>query len=325
MILDIEKIKAIMYGAEAIKEVDGKLRIYRFNDAEIASENNPNLHYSAGVRLVCKTDASAVKIKITVKNLGVRSYFALDVLCDGALCGSLTNCNDTNGNFAKKQYQLGDFCGELKLCCGEKLLEVVLPHSVVCEFESIELVDATFIEPVKRSKKLLSFGDSITQGYDALHPINSYASMLADILDAELFDKGLGGAGFCPGLVKAQDGITPDYITVAYGTNDWFAYDADVLTENCRGFMKALAEKYPEVPTIVITPIWRADMDRVYKAGTFSDVAKIIENECKPYKNMTVVSGLSLVPGKTELFGDTKLHPNDDGFKFYAENLAKLF
>lgn len=325
MKLDTNNIRHIMCGGVNIKEIDGKLRIYRFSDSEIASENNPNLHYSAGVKLVCKTDAKSVKIKITVKNFAVRSYFALDVLCDGVLCGSITNCNDTIGNFAEKEYQLGDFSGEFTLPCGEKLLEIALPHSVVCEFESIELVDATFIEPVKRSKKLLSFGDSITQGYDALHPINSYAARLSDILDAELYDKGLGGALFCPALVTAQDGITPDYITVAYGTNDWNSCSADVLYENCRGFMRALSEKYPNVPTLVITPIWRADMDRINKAGAFSDVAKIIENECKPYPNITVVSGISLVPSKVELFGDSYLHPNDEGFKAYAENLAKLF
>ena len=325
MELTVEKIQSIMCGGVDIKEIDGKLRIYRFNDKEIAAENNPNLHYSAGVRLVCKTDASAVKIKIHVKNFAVRSYFALDVLCDGVPCGSITNCNDTTGNFAEKEYQLGDFSGEFTLPCGEKLLEIVLPHSVVCDIEWLELENATFIEPVKRSKKLLSFGDSITQGYDALHPINSYAARLADILDAELFDKGLGGALFCPALVTAQDDITPDYITVAYGTNDWSSCSSAVLEENCRGFMKALSEKYPDVPTIVITPIWRADMDSIYKAGTFSDVVKIIENECKPYKNVIIVSGISLVPGKTELFGDTYLHPNDEGFKAYAENLAELF
>ena len=325
MILDIKTIKEIMCGAVDVKKADGYYVLYRFTDEELSVEGNPNVHYSSGVRLSFKTDAASVKIKFRVKNLAVRSYFSLDVYRDGIIAGSISNCTDTAEKFAEKQYNLGVFSGEIPLSDGEKTVDIVLPHSVKCEIEYIELENASFITPVKKKKKLLAYGDSITQGYDALRPVNTYAYRLADALDAELYNKGLGGAPFCPQLVKAENGVTnPDYITVAYGTNDWGGHDADTLKANCEGFLCELHQKYPSVPTLVLSPIWRVDIEIPKKAGTFADVEEIIKNACKLYENMTFVHGQDLVPADISLFGDKWVHPNDEGFLYYSENLAKF-
>ena len=326
MRLDTKNAEKIMCGAVSIKEQNGRFVLYRFTDDELAVETNPNVHYSSGVRMSFKTDATAVGVKICVKNLAVREYFSLDIYRDGNLSGSLSNCDGTLEGFAEKKYTLGEFSGEFPLGDSEKTVDIVLPHSVKCEIEYIELENASFVTPVKRKKKLLAYGDSITQGYDALHPRNTYAMRLADALDAELYNKGLGGAPFCPHLVKAENGVdNPDYITVAYGTNDWGGCDAETLKRNCEGFLSVLAEKYPHIPTLVLTPIWRADIDTPKKAGTYADVEKIIEDACKKYKNMTLVHGLELVPPDSSLFGDKRVHPNDHGFMYYAEGLKKYF
>lgn len=325
MTLDIKTIKEIMCGAVDVKEEDGHYVIYRFTDEELSVEGNPNVHYSSGVRLSFKTDAKSVKIKFRVRNLAVRSYFSLDIYRDGILAGSISNCTDTSEKFAEKQYNLGAFSGEFPLSDGEKKVDIVLPHSVKCEIEYIELENASFVKPVKKNKVLLAYGDSITQGYDALRPVNTYAYRLADALDAELYNKGLGGAPFCPYLVKAENGVTnPDYITVAYGTNDWGGHDADTLKANCEGFLRELHGKYPDVPTFVLSPIWRADIETPKKAGTFENVEEIIKNACELYENMTFVHGLGLVPADISLFGDKWVHPNDEGFRHYADNLAKI-
>lgn len=326
MRLDTKNAEKIMCGAVSIKEQNGRFVLYRFTDDELAVESNSNVHYSSGARLSFKTDATAVRVKICVKNLAIRECFSLDIYCDGSISGSLSNCDGTLECFAEKNYPLGEFSGEFPLSDGEKTVDILLPYSVKCEIEYIELENASFVTPVKRKKKLLAYGDSITQGYDALHPRNTYAMRLADALDAELYNKGLGGAPFCPHLVKAENGVdNPDYITVAYGTNDWGGRDAETLKRNCEGFLKELHQKYPHIPTLVLTPIWRADIDTPKKAGTYADVEKIIEDACKKYKNMTLVHGLELVPPDSSLFGDKRVHPNDHGFMYYAEGLKKYF
>ena len=321
--LDIKLLKAAALGAVSVKEQNGKYILCRFTDSELASTENPNRYYSSGVKLVCRTDASAVKMKFTVKNTAVRTYFALDVYCNGTFSGSITNCNDTSGNFAEKAYSLGDFAGEFSLPDGEKTLEIVLPNSVKCEIEYIELENASFCNPVKKQKTLLAYGDSITQGYDSLHPVHTYAMRLADALDAELVNKGLGGAIFCPELVSAGSGVCPDIITVAYGTNDWGSQDAETIRGNIKNFFRELAGMYPDVPVFALSPIWRSDKDAVKNAGALSDVLQMMKEECAPYKNVKVIDGFSLVPGDSLLFGDAWVHPNDEGFKHYADNLYK--
>ena len=108
---------------------------------------------------------------------------------------------------------------------------------------------------------------------------------------------------------------------MAYGTNDWSHCDYETIKANCDGFLYELHQKYPNVPTFVLSPIWRADIETPKKAGTYADVEEIIENSCKLYENMTFVHGQDLVPADISLFGDKRLHPNDEGFVCYTESL----
>ena len=112
--------------------------------------------------------------------------------------------------------------------------------------EELSLEDGAALVPVCREKKILQFGDSITHGYDALHPAASYSVRLADALGMECCNKAIGGDMFCPGLAALPEETAPDVITAAYGTNDWSNRTEDVYAENCLGFYKALRETYPD-------------------------------------------------------------------------------
>ena len=59
--------------------------------------------------------------------------------------------------------------------------------------------------------------------------------------------------------------------------------------------------------------------ERVF--GDFLDVDKIIRECVKDIKNITVISGFDFVPKDEKYFADLGLHPNEDGFKSYIENL----
>lgn len=68
----------------------------------------------------------------------------------------------------------------------------------------IEIDDGSVILPAKKSRKIIMYGDYITQGYDAASPSLSYASRLADLLDADCINKGIGGSLFTPELAKIK-------------------------------------------------------------------------------------------------------------------------
>ncbi len=170
---------------------------------------------------------------------------------------------------------------------------------------------------------LLCFGDSITQGYDALHPSHKYITQLAARLDAAEYNKAIGGEVFFPELASQKDALSPQYITVAYGTTDWSHCTREQFLVNCSQFFENLHRCYPDAHVIVLTPIWRADYAKPTAFRDFGEASAIITETATRYANITVAEGVDLVDHRTDLFADGYLHPNDAGFAQYAGRLAE--
>ncbi len=327
MKLDIEQIKNITQGAEKIRVEDGKFCFSRFTEEEAAVISNANLSYTAGIQMEFKTDGDRLNLKVNTKDeTNIRSYFAFDVFVDGILKGYVSNLKDEDctGDYAVSVYKLGEFSKDFDLGNGEKNVRIVFPHSVKAEIEGLEIENATYVAPLKREKKIVFYGDSITQGYDALHPSKTYAMRLGDAMSAEIINKGIGGAVFDPefGAVSRVEGA--DYVVVAYGTNDWTCIGIDSIRASAIGFLTNLEKSYPCIPIYVIAPIWRKDYETDRIGGKFRDIEQMLKDVCANYKNVRFVSGWNLVPHDEMLFGDLSLHPNDKGFEYYCDNLLRL-
>jgi hypothetical protein len=215
----------------------------------------------------------------------------------------------------------GSFEKEFLLGEGEKQVDVYLPWSVVPVFHEIVLDDGATVVPTKPKHQLLCFGDSITQGYDALHPSNKYTTRLARFLDAEEINKGIGAEFFFPALVREKEALKPDYITVAYGTNDWGYRTKEKFSAECKAFFENLTRNYPHSKIFVITPIWRKDYEKETPFGAFSELDPLIRELVKEM-DVTVISGYDFLEHRKTLFADLCLHPNDEGFGQYAESLS---
>ena len=213
---------------------------------------------------------------------------------------------------------------EVKLTAGESLVEIYFPWSKGVVMTSFELDDGATIKPHVRSKKLVAYGDSITHGYDAIYPSLSYVNRLGNLLDADVHNRGIGGDTFSPELAKRDNLKDVDFVTVAYGTNDWSMCTMEKFEANCRGFFEVMHERFPNARVIAIAPIWRGDSEReTAMARPISDVYKLFCEYTKDYDNFTVVDGWNLIPHLSAFFHDQILHPNDQGFSLYAENLYK--
>ena len=326
MILTLAQIRAITAGAADIREENGRVRFFRFTEAEASTFENKNVYCTAGVQMEFETDASALRLCVQITpGYTIRSYFALDVLVDGRPVGAICNLRDEDctEDYANRTYQTGEFSGSFFLGAGKKRVRIVFPHSVTAEIIQMELTDASFLTSVKRKKTLVAYGDSITQGFDALHPFCTYAMRLADALDMCLCNKALGGAIFMPTLVDAAEDASADAVLVAYGTNDWGGHSADSFRAGADAFLANAVKRYPGVPVFALSPIWRKDYDTPHEMGAFSRVEEILREVGKTYEDVTVVSGWDLVPHTEECFGDLSLHPNDAGFSHYCANLLK--
>ena len=319
MKLSLEQLKSIAHGVDRVEEVDGGVQFFRMTEAQ----KGYYLHYNntekanktdstSGVRLAFYTNSEHVKFSAKFTEGSSRAYAYFDIYENGAMIAH-------GGSDKENEAEM-----EATLLAGESLVEIYFPWSKGVVLTSFELDDGATIKPHVRPKKLVAYGDSITHGYDAIYPSLSYVNRLGNLLDADVHNRGIGGDVFAPELAKRDDVANVDYVTIAYGTNDWSMCKLEVFEANARGFFKVIHEKYPTSHVFVIAPIWRGDSERETPMGRpIADVYKLFCEYTKDYSNFTVVDGWNLIPHLHAFFHDQILHPNDQGFSLYAENLYK--
>ena len=304
MKITLEQIRKITRGTVRIEEEQDGVHFYRFTKAQeklyeaVSADFFMKTKATSGVRMEFVTDSKSLEMKTSISPGSSRTYFAFEVFVNGKLNGMLANLdvNNTSENYIPIKYEQGTFSQKFSLGEGVKTVSIYFPWSVTAVIEELIVDDGAFVEPVKGKKKLLVYGDSITQGYDALRPSHRYASRIADAFDLEEVNKAIGGEVHRMALAEEKDDFVPDYIMVAYGTNDWNKSSKADVKVNCEGFYKAIRNHYPETPILTITPIWRKDGEEHREFGQFSEMEELIYETVKPYKNITVVSGYDFVP-----------------------------
>lgn len=333
MILTADKLKELALGAEDITESEKGIEFSRFNKAErdlyLASTLESRTHTPAGVQLYFKTDAEAVNICVEAENCLDRSFFCIDVICNGELAGCIRNFDENHmvGFYSWDKYPLGEYSETVELGKGEKEVKIQLPWSVRTYIKEIDLVGASYAEGIKKEKSIILYGDSITHGYDSIHPSNAYSVRLAEALGYECVIKAVGGECFLPELASVKQVRKPEIVTVAYGTNDWSSRNKERFDKNSRDFIKRLRENYPESKIFVLSPIWRKDNITPNKTGTdFDDIhyiEKALRSVCLQVGNVNFIRGWDFIPQDENLYGDLRLHPNDKGFLCYADSLFR--
>jgi len=327
MILNYEQIKNVTCGADSIKYEDGEFRFYRFNDKELdfykTSPFYTKAYATSDVEMIFETDATLLSLKgIARVAVSYRTWYCLEVFINGERIGTIQNFdgNITNDNLFS-DFSLGEFDKVFEIGEGKKIVRIVFPQFVALSLYEVKLTDAKFISPVKPKKKMFFYGDSITQGYDAQYPSNKYTSLTAHALGVEGYNKAIGGEVFQPALAAVKSDFNPDYISVAYGTNDC-GTDRETFLKNSRAFYENLSKNYPNAKIFALSPIWRLGTENECKVGSFFDIEPQIKEIAQSLPNVIFISGFDFVPHDTKYFYDRHLHPSDEGFELYAKNLV---
>ncbi len=316
MILGLEQLREIAHGALRVYEENGEIVFGRFTEEAqhyyegVREDFHRKSFATSGVRLEFMTDSSTLSFAYHTQRASSRRFYYFDVMVDGVLVDHFGHDNILE---ARSEYSLTLDEGTHTVC-------LYFPNLADARIKDFALDDGAMVAPVTRPVKLLCYGDSITQGYDATYASQSYANILADKLHADMVDQGIGGEHFCPDLLDCKIPFTPDVITVAYGTNDWSSEPRDLTIEKANTFYAKLRELYPNAKIFAITPIWRADHERVTKVGLFESIRQIVKDAAEK-NGAVVIDGDYMVPHLRDIFSDNYLHPNDMGFKFYANAL----
>ena len=320
MRLSGERIREFALGAARVEERADGIVFHRFleEERECYRANAASLvrsYSGSGIVLDFVTDARSFSFDARLSPASSRNWGFFDLEIDGLLAfhigsGDVKSAPDVRFS--------APFDGGRHHCT------LHLPQLACAALRNVELEGATFAEARPRRCRILFYGDSITQGYDAKYPSLTYAARLAAEFDAEIRNKAIGGDTFRPELLAApQPEWIPDLIVTAYGTNDWARCAETVFRQRATAFFAALGRIYPGIPVAALQPIWRADGNRCTAAGTFGDAARIVTEAARSNPDAVVIPGLKLVPHLTEFFADGQVHPDDLGFTFYAKNLIR--
>ncbi len=325
MKLTVDQIRAVTRGAVHVQEEAGLIRFYRFTEAQSRAyydAGNMNFHTktyaSAGVRLAFTGNTEHFSFAFEPHMASSRQWFSIDVRVNGRI----TAHREYDSNEDPTRFRF-----ETTFAAGEKQIEVYLPFSARVDLYDVEIDDHATISPIRRAHTMYEFGDSITHGYDGHYPSLSYANRLAVMLDADPVNKGIGGDIFFPALLdEGGDAYEhPDYITVAYGVNDWANCERETVEKNCRAFYVALSKRYPDAKIFAITPIWCTFAGKSPEkfGAPLREMDRLIGDRVKDLPNVTLICGDDLVPHTPDFFIPDGLHPNDFGFCLYGENLCE--
>ncbi len=332
MQLTFEQLESVTQGAVRLSQTGGAVRFHRFTreQEELYRRTDEGFYLktscTAGIRLEFRTDSAWLELDADVcKATPSRTYFSFDVFSDGSFSGSMDNFAglDPSGEYVFGAYELGRFGKRFDLGEGDKTITVFLPWSVGVTLNAVSLEDGASVVPVRPGKKLLTFGDSITQGYDALRPSGRYAGKLADHLGAEEFCKAIGGEVFFPALAETRESFTPEYVLIAYGTNDWRHTERSACRRNSRRFFEAVCGNYPAARIFVLTPIMRLDRGVQCPYGSFDLMERDLCESAEGLGQITVVRCRDFVPGDAGYYADRCLHPNDRGFAAFSTGLIE--
>lgn len=155
-------------------------------------------------------------------------------------------------------------------------------------------------------------------------PSMQYTEQVARAIDAEVLNQAIGGEQFM--ACKIVPGSYPkvDFITVAYGTNDYcHCPDPETFRRELSGFFAALHEEFGTTPVLVLLPLWRGREGKgdTFALGTMQQVRDRIRAEAEKYPANRVVDCGGFIPPVYAFFADKDLHPNALGHTFYAKGL----
>ena len=243
---------------------------------------------TAGVRLAFRTDAESLSFDYRFAYGSSRSFGYFDICVDGAIVAHVGLENDDGGRHR----------AEAALGPGEKKVEIHFPWSRQAFVSPLSLRGATFATPLRRSRTMLCFGDSITQGYDARHPSLSYVEAVARFLDADPVNKAVGGDVFFPALLRER-------VPVRLGSKR--KKDDEELCALLKSFINSCRETLKKL----CNPNLAAALLGILVAAVDCPVPKLADATIRMLGGVTVplmlvIIGAALPDGCRKLVGDTR-------------------
>ena len=200
-------------------------------------------------------------------------------------------------------------------------IRIFFPNGNVYLMEDFCLGDAVSAE--RQDKKILFYGDSITQSAYIANPSLSWYGLTAEYLGAEYVNRGVGSMVFDENSLPASDPYQPDTIIIEYGANDLNKMpDKQSALAAASAWLKKACAVYPDAQKIGITP------DFIYPHGYDDLHWQRFHDYCDDLyclyqaMNIPVLRGYTLVPDLSAMFREDHVHLNETGSAWFAGHLV---
>ncbi len=322
MILNEKQLSEILTGALEVWTENGELRMSRFTRRQLAyyAEKNggellKKAYATAAMTLDFITDARRLSFDWWMREASSRRFYHFDFYVDGVMCGHFD---------AKRRDSEYRGHTEFAIPEGTHRVTLYLPNLMATSLKNVTLEGATVLTPYKKPKSLLFFGDSITQGYDAVYPSMSYVNRVSELMNAQVLNQAVGSEIFDADVLDEALPFAPGLVVIAYGTNDWARCEShDAFLAGASAFFSRVKRLFPRSEIVYISPIWRGETENEgSRVGEFFACARELLMLAEE-QGLDAVDGQTLVPHLSDFYSDLILHPNDLGFSFYTENLLK--
>lgn len=304
MLLSLEQIKSVTFGACDVWEENGQIKFSRFIKKQYDAWESKNVLAGTRATTAIKLDFHSNTKKVSVSAVSIKSKYEIYIDDEPVYFGRITPTAPTIS---------------LGLDGNEHRITIMLPCHGIGVLTSVEIDDGASLIPHQYDYKFMFWGDSLTQGWNSEQDSLSYANRVARHFNAEVVNLAVGGTVFNADVVCDEHPFDPEYVILAYGTNDWNKTTFSELEANCKNFLDNVTKVYKGKTIIGITPIWRWDVDEIKMAGSFNDVVSLLKKEYLE-RGIKVVEGIDLVPHQMHYYSDA-VHLNAKGFGLYAKNL----
>jgi hypothetical protein len=320
---DIEKDPFSVYG---IFKEDGKYRRLPEKVAKSISERVYHLHTNtAGGRVRFRTNSRRIAIIARMDHLGKMPHFAFSGSCGLDLYAREKNEDIYCGTFMPNLDIANGYESIMELP-DDKTKDITINFPLYSDIIDLYIgIDSHAAlgkaESYRRSKPIVFYGSSITQGGCASRPGNSYQSILSRQLNCDYINLGFSGAA------KGEDEIA-DYIkdldmSVFIMDYDHNAPSLEHLEKTHGKMFQKIREKKKDLPILILSrPKFYLDDDEKKRYAVIRRTYEIAFSAGD--SNVYFLGGKSLMALAKDDGTVDNCHPNDLGFYSMAAAIGKV-
>ena len=247
-------------------------RLPDWTRAQLPQPMDVMVRMPSGVRLRFATDSSTVGISFLATNMVMPGRERRPVVLNLETDGALLRAESTLGNaIVMKPEAPGGF--ELVrgkadslffdgLAPGDKTCEVWLPHNAFVELHALVVGDGSEITaaPADTRRRWVHYGSSISHCMEASEPAGTWPAVAARLAGVSLRNLGFGGQCHLDQFVARTIRDLPDVdvVSIKTGINivNMDSMRERVFMPALHGFLDTIREAKPDVPILVISPIY---------------------------------------------------------------------